>query len=70
MDAGSCHNDLICRITMKFSGKLSGFNRNLRREVEQPDARITEGCIHPLINRAMKRQLPDFDQQLPSMKKR
>ena len=61
MDTSCCHNNLISGITMKFTGKLGGFNGNLGCEIKKLNARISESRIHPLIDGAVKGEFVDFD---------
>ena len=54
MNASSSDNDLISRITMKFTWKLGGFNRYLRCQFKQLNARINKGRFHPFVNWAVQ----------------
>nr|VFJ66505.1 MAG: hypothetical protein BECKFM1743C_GA0114222_104273 [Candidatus Kentron sp. FM]VFJ68356.1 MAG: hypothetical protein BECKFM1743A_GA0114220_104714 [Candidatus Kentron sp. FM]VFK17211.1 MAG: hypothetical protein BECKFM1743B_GA0114221_104673 [Candidatus Kentron sp. FM] len=50
MNASSSDNDLISRITMKFTWKPGGFNGYLRCQFKQLNARINKGSFHPFVN--------------------
>nr|VFK23578.1 MAG: hypothetical protein BECKLPF1236B_GA0070989_13651 [Candidatus Kentron sp. LPFa] len=54
MNAGSSNNDLISRITVKFTWKPGGFNRYFRCQFKQSNTRINKSRFHPFVNSAVQ----------------
>nr|VFK52571.1 MAG: hypothetical protein BECKTC1821D_GA0114238_11922 [Candidatus Kentron sp. TC] len=54
MNAGSSDNDLISRITMKFTWKSGGFNRDLRCQFKQSNTRINKSRFYPFVDSAVQ----------------
>nr|VFJ70740.1 MAG: hypothetical protein BECKDK2373C_GA0170839_12731 [Candidatus Kentron sp. DK] len=53
MNASSSNNNLISRITMKFTWKSGRFNGYLRCQFKQVNARINKSRFHPFVNSAV-----------------
>nr|VFJ51104.1 MAG: hypothetical protein BECKFW1821A_GA0114235_103015 [Candidatus Kentron sp. FW] len=54
MNTSSSNNNLISRITVKFTWKPGGFNRYLRCQFKQLNTGINKGRFHPFVDSAVQ----------------